>query len=166
MSTQEQINDEDCQPKAILPSIFSPTTGLDSAVTFAFTRMCYNTWFEGRCWRDVYKLLLDAFRLRLVTQRDLVGKSRRILEEEKSEIVDGLRNFIHLAEAVHELLPQDWNWVHAILCEGLACYHDTAEWYSLEYLPNEDEIAERYQDGLFSRAASDLCQARLRHRRW
>lgn len=150
MSNQEQAKDEGYQPQATFSSTLSPTTGLDDPVTFAFSRLCYNTWFEGRCWTDVFKLLIDSYRLRVATQRDLDGKSRRVPKKEKREVADGLRKFLRLAEAVPELLPQEWNWVLAARCKVLARHGDgITNWYSLDYLPNEDEIAERYQDSFF-----------------
>ncbi|KND90042.1 hypothetical protein TOPH_05350 [Tolypocladium ophioglossoides CBS 100239] len=151
MSTPEQIKDEDHRHKATVPVMLSPKTGLDDPVTFAFTRLTYNTWFEGRRWTDVFKLLIDSYRLRLATQRDLDGKPRRVPDEERREVANGLRRFLHLAEEVPGLLPQEWNWVHATRCKLLAgCDEDITNWYSLEYLPNEDEITEWYEDDFFS----------------
>ncbi|POR38511.1 Uncharacterized protein TPAR_01298 [Tolypocladium paradoxum] len=150
MSTQEQTMDENHQPNATAPLARSPRVGLDNPVTFAFTRLTYNTWFEGRCWTDVFKLLIDAYRLRLAAQRDLDGKPRRVPDEEKREVADGLRKFLDLAEEVPGLLPLGWNWVHAARCRILAGRNDDiTNWYSLEYLPNEDEMVEWYEDLFF-----------------
>ncbi|PNY27807.1 Uncharacterized protein TCAP_02267 [Tolypocladium capitatum] len=149
MSTPVQTKDEGHRPNPTVPVMLSPMTGLDDPVTFAFHRLTYNTWFEGRCWTDVFKLIIESYRLRVATQRDLDGKPRHVPNDEKRAVADGLRKFLHLAEEVPELLPKEWNWVHAARCKVLAGDEDIKNWYSLEYLPNEDEIAEWYQDNFF-----------------
>ena len=91
---------------------------LDVIVEQPFHKLQAKTWLHGRSEQDVYKLLVDTYRLRLDEECAYPGlcHSIRIPSNTEKEMVEEFRRFLELAELRTGLLPTWWSDEKAIAC--------------------------------------------------
>src|SRR5438093_370604 len=89
-------------------SLLPPTKGLEQANVKPFTRLDNGTWLHDRPEKDVYRLLIDAYRLR--AEDDLVYEDKRGADSiyaGQPDSLEDFRRFLARVEAAGEgaLLP-------------------------------------------------------------
>lgn len=126
----------------------SPPKGLEKGVTFPFTRLDNGTWLHDRSERDVYGLLIDAYRLRVEDMYNLEG------EADADSIYGGAANgrrgfqrFLGRVESCPGLLPSWWDATKKKDCQVLGM--TTSQWYDLRSAVEKSDIIENYGDPQF-----------------
>jgi splicing suppressor protein 51 len=126
----------------------SPPKGLDQPISMPFTRLENGTWLHDRPEIDVYRLLVDAYRLRVedtyVMEGDLMEGS---IYAGNTDGLRGFRDFLRKAATVSGLLPPWWNNEKKAACEQLGM--DTSQWSDLRCAVQKHNIIEQYGDPQF-----------------
>jgi splicing suppressor protein 51 len=119
-----------------------PPKGLSVAIDKPFHRLDDQTWVHGRPENDVYKLLIDAYRLRMEDDYNLEGSV------EEGSIYSGAANaresfqrFLRLAEGRVGLLPPWWSREKAAECIAVGMSHS---WSSLASMIEKSDVIEHY----------------------
>ncbi|KAL6827456.1 hypothetical protein J3E69DRAFT_355354 [Trichoderma sp. SZMC 28015] len=126
----------------------SPTKGLKLPISMPFTRLDEGTWLHNRPETDVYKLLVDAYRLRVEDTHTFKGEAM-----EDSVYAGckngrrGFRKFLRTAATIPGLLPPWWNKEKSAACVKLGM--DPSQWQNLRCTAKKREIMEHYGDHLF-----------------
>ena len=110
-------------------SIQAPNTAghaqaLDVNIKKPFHRLHAKTWLHGRSERDVYKLLIDTYRLRLVENNNLTGNvniDRPYGSATADSGISGFRRFLRMAQRLAGLLPEWWCPAKATECIQMGC---------------------------------------------
>jgi splicing suppressor protein 51 len=116
--------------------------GLSVAVDEPFHRLHAKTWIHDRPEQDVYKILIDTYRLRMEDNFNLEG-------EADSDGVyggapdgrQGFRRFLRLAETRPGLLPSWWSQEKAAECEAVGA---RAGWSSLSSAVEKADVIKHY----------------------
>jgi len=122
-----------------------PPQALLDELTKPFHHLHTRTWLHGRPVKDVYKLLVDTFRLRqadnwnLEKQRD----SDSVYSGAPNSL-SGFRRFLGLAEGRKGLLPPWWSAEYREACVASGIEEG---WSSLAVRREKGEIIEHYKNG-------------------
>ncbi|KAK5998684.1 hypothetical protein PT974_01066 [Cladobotryum mycophilum] len=126
----------------------SPPQGLDGPITKPFTRLEKGTWLHGRSERDVYRLLIDAYRLRV---EDLYNLDNDIDEGSiyagRSSGIRGFKRFLRRTAKRRAMLPPWWNEEKQKECEALGMEPD--QWWDLRRAVEKQSIIDHYGDFQF-----------------
>ncbi|POR38376.1 Uncharacterized protein TPAR_01418 [Tolypocladium paradoxum] len=129
-------------------SSLSPPKGLDRGVAKPFTRLDNGTWLHDRSETDVYRLLIDAYRLRVEDTYTVEG------DIEADSIYGGapdgrrgLGRFLDLATRRRGLLPPWWNPEKRAACVRLGM--DASQWCDLRCAVEKSDIVDHYGDRFF-----------------
>ncbi|KAL7621082.1 hypothetical protein AAE478_008394 [Parahypoxylon ruwenzoriense] len=125
----------------------SPPRGLEQPITKPFSRLDNGTWLHDRPETDVYRLLIDAYRLRVT--------------DDCSGDPDRLRGFQHFLDLVasRKLLPPWWTHEKGEACKTLAM--DPSQWQHLQRTINKSDIIEHYGDKHFPMQLRMLAEAAI-----
>ncbi|RDW72369.1 zinc finger MYND domain-containing protein [Aspergillus mulundensis] len=101
------------------------------------------TWLHDRPYDDVYKLLIDTYRLRMYNQWALQGHADEdsIYASGVSDGYAGFSRFLRLVERRYGLLPDDWSYSDVVDCVN---YGLRNEWSDLNGKVNETSIFAYY----------------------
>lgn len=135
--------DKNSNPSPVNPARPAAPKNLSAAVDKPFHRLDTKSWLHDRPKQDVYKLLIDAYRLRMEDNFTLEGK------RETDSIYGGCRDgrvgfrrFLRLAgKASGAVLPPWWTADHAAECEEAGL---RGGWSSLASKVGKSEIMEHY----------------------
>ncbi|KAH6892426.1 hypothetical protein B0T10DRAFT_294595 [Thelonectria olida] len=126
----------------------SPPKGLDGGISQPFTRLDNNTWLHGRSESDVFRLLLEAYRLRTEDDYNMEGNADADgLYGGNPDGLPGFRRFLNAAERRPGLLPDWWNAEKRKACEGLGL--DEKCWQNLKCAIEKSDVIEHYGDPQF-----------------
>jgi len=126
----------------------SPLKGLEKALDKPFTRLDSGTWLHDRPENDVYRLLIDTYRMRM--EDNYVFDQENTPGSVYTGAPDGLvgfQRFLQLAAAQSGLLPVWWNSEKQAACEQLGM--DSDEWCSLRCCVEKQDVVKHYGDPLF-----------------
>ncbi|KAF3403106.1 hypothetical protein DPV78_004284 [Talaromyces pinophilus] len=122
-----------------------PPKGLTAAIDKPFHRLNDKTWLHNRPEQDVYKLLIDCYRLRMEDVYNLEG------EADEDSIYGGAANggrafqrFLSLAQSRRGLLPSWWSEEKASECMRLGMRN--SGWSSLSSAVEKSDIVEHFGD--------------------
>lgn len=129
-------------------SRLSPPKGLEQAITNPFTKLDNETWLHNRPEEDVYRLLLDVYRLRIEDDYKLTGD----VDEDSvyaghPDSLAGFRLFLDKIEARASLLPSWWTPEKRTACETLGM--DASQWQDLRHAVQKSDIISHYGDQRF-----------------
>ena len=117
---------------------------LEKHVSKPFTRLDENAWIHDRPEKDVYKLLIDSFRMRQEDSSTIDGDvDQKSIYTGASDSTAGFRKFIQLASKRPNLLPSWWNTEKLEECENFGLGDN---WSNLKRKVNKAEITEHYGD--------------------
>ena len=121
-----------------------PTKGLDTPIEKPFTKLSAKTWLHDRSEKDVFKLLIDAYRLRMKDNYKFTGdvETDSIYNEAPSG-VPGFRRFVHKAEQKAGLLPPWWKPQKVNECVASAGTTRN-DWSNLSHTVEKSDIMEHY----------------------
>ncbi|KAI1148153.1 putative MYND domain protein [Nemania diffusa] len=133
-------------PKA--GTVLSPPKGLDTPITKPFTRIDNHTYLHDRPEDDVYRLLIDAYRLRVEDEYKFEGEAAiDSLYGGASSGIVGFRKFLRRAGSRAGLLPPWWNAEKVKACEKFGM--STEHWQDLRCAVEKSDIIEHYGDSRF-----------------
>ncbi|KAL6868777.1 hypothetical protein ACO1O0_000095 [Amphichorda felina] len=123
-----------------------PHKGLERTIDKPFTRLDQGTWLHDRPETDVYRLLIDTYRLRLEDNYIFEG----VVEEdsiygEASNELAGFQRFLDLVATRAGLLPPWWSASKRKECESFGM--DGLQWQDLRRQIEKGDIVEHYGDG-------------------
>ncbi len=121
--------------------------GLAQPLNKPFTRLDNGTWLHSRPERDVYRLLIDAYRLH--TEDTWVIDRKRVegsLYTKSSDGLEGFRRYLDKVETVRggKLLPAWWNAEKRKACEELGM--DASQRCDLRKKVSKADIIDQYGD--------------------
>lgn len=121
-----------------------PTKNLDTPIEKPFTKLSAKTWLHDRSEKDVFKLLIDAYRLRMEDNYTFTGDVEidSIYNEAPSGVY-GFRRFVHEAEQKAGLLPPWWKPQKVNECVGSAGTTRN-DWSNLSHAVEKSDIMEQY----------------------
>ncbi|KAL4901451.1 amidase signature domain-containing protein [Aspergillus multicolor] len=101
------------------------------------------TWLHDRPYDDVYKLLIDTYRLRMYNQWSLTHQADEdsIYAPRATDGYAGFSRFLELVDRRCDLLPDDWSYSDVVDCVN---YGLRNEWSSLNCKVNETSIFAYY----------------------
>ena len=120
-------------------------SNLQKQIPNPFTRLDNNTYLHDRPEQDVYKLLIDSFRLRQednFVQEKKKDKNSIYTGAENSS--DGFRRFLQVAASRNNLLPPWWNADKQKECEDVGL--NGADESSLKRKLYKQEVQDKYGD--------------------
>lgn len=132
----------------IAGTMLSPPKGLDQPISEPFTRLDNGTWLHDRPEKDVYRLLIDAYRLRVEDYYKLEGEADAdSLYGGAPNGLKGFKNFLRLAGSRRGLLPPWWNAEKQRECEDFGM--DSSQFQDLRCAVEKSDLIEHYGDPRF-----------------
>ncbi|GME25498.1 hypothetical protein M1813_003692 [Neofusicoccum parvum] len=124
----------------------TPPKNLSVQIDKPFTRLDSGTWLHDRPEKDVYKLLIDTFRLRLNDDYNLeaINTDGSVFAGERNSL-PAFRKFLRKLESRQDLLPPWWNEQKKAECIAAGMV-GAPDWSSLEAAPKKSDILEHYGD--------------------
>lgn len=128
------------------PSTATSFKNLATAITHPFHKLEARIWLHDRPEDDVYKLLIDTFRLRINDDYKFSAiKTKGSIYAGRSDSLSAFYRYLHLAESRQGLLPPWWSSENSAACVALSM-NDPEGWYSLRFGPEKGDINEHYGD--------------------
>ncbi|KPM35422.1 hypothetical protein AK830_g11166 [Neonectria ditissima] len=139
----------------------SPPKGLDKPVSQPFTRLDNNTWLHDRSETDVYRLLIDSYRLRVEDDYSFDGDAPRdSIYGGSPNGLKGFNRYLNTAQSRKGLLPDWWDQKKRSAC--LALGMDSSQWQDLRCAVEKSDIIEHYGDAQFPMQLRMFAEAVLR----
>ncbi|KAF5674931.1 MYND domain-containing protein [Fusarium heterosporum] len=126
----------------------SPTKGLESGLPDPFTHLDRGTYLHNRPEKDVYRLLIDVYRLRADDMYNLEGEADE--DGLYGGAPDGLRSFKRFLQKVAArkgLLPSWWTPEKQRECEEFGM--GDSQWQDLKTSTSKQEVIDHYGDPRF-----------------
>ncbi|ODA78632.1 hypothetical protein RJ55_06014 [Drechmeria coniospora] len=147
-----KVHKKSCSKLASITAIravnLSPRQGLEQGIPFPYAALDSRTWLHNRPKMDVYRLLIDAYRLRIEDMRNLGGKADAdSIYGGAADGLQGFRRFLGRVQCRADLLPRWWNESKKRDCEALGL--TSAQWYHLDKAVTEDDMVQRYGEYQF-----------------
>ncbi|KAH6844553.1 hypothetical protein B0I37DRAFT_164930 [Chaetomium sp. MPI-CAGE-AT-0009] len=143
-----QIEDWEAHKK-VCGTKLSPRRRLDQPIDKPFTRLANGTWLHDRPEKDVYRILIDAYRLRALDDHTAEGGAlgdSQIYGGVSSQ-VRGFRRFLRFANSLSGLLPPWWDAEKRLECESFAM--GPSRFQYLRSAVNSGAIMKHYYDARF-----------------
>ena len=122
----------------------SPSKGRKGGVAKPFTRLDNGTWLHGRSEKDVFQLLIDAYRLRMDDMHKMEGRADAdSLYGGAKDGSQGFKGFLDRVERAG-LLPSWWNAQKREECKKFGL---TSNWHDLRRKVAKADIIDHYGDG-------------------
>jgi splicing suppressor protein 51 len=113
-----------------------------------FTNLIRGTWLHDRPEIDVYRLLIDAYRLRVEDIYKMEGKLMEgSIYDHNPDGLLGFQSFLRSAATIPDLLPPWWNDEKKAACERLGM--DASQWSDLRCAVEKSDVIEQYGDPQF-----------------
>ncbi|KAH8904999.1 hypothetical protein BR93DRAFT_999029 [Coniochaeta sp. PMI_546] len=132
--------------------VLSPPKGLDAPIADAFTHLGNGTWLHGRSQKDVYRLLIDVYCLRLEDNYVFTGDiPTNSFYGGTADGTPGFRRFLSRIEKKNRsLLPDWWSDEEKAQCIAFGRRRGTKEWSCLAHAVEKSDIDEHYGDRFFA----------------
>lgn len=129
-------------------SDLSPPKGLDKAIAKPYTAIDNRTYLHDRSEKDVYRLLIDIFRMRMEDDYNLDGdaESDSVYDGSEHSLVS-FRRFLDTIAKRPGLLPPWWTAEKRKACEAFGM--DKSNWQNLYSTVEKSDIIEHYGDPRF-----------------
>lgn len=128
-------------------STYSPPRlkNLDVHIANPFTKLDEGKFLYDRTQKDVFKLLIDSFRLRQADEANLEGKvTPNSLYIGAASGIGLFRQYLAKAGTIPNLLPPWWNAEKKKECEE---FGESGAWSDLRTKVSKQEVIEHYGDG-------------------
>ncbi|KAF4952093.1 hypothetical protein FSARC_12725 [Fusarium sarcochroum] len=126
----------------------SPSKGLDQPVSDPFARLDTGKYLHNRPEKDVYRLLIDAYRLRVEDIYNLEGEAEAdSLYSGASDGLAGFKCFLSKVSKKKGLLPSWWTPEKQKECEEFGM--DSSQWQDLRTAAGKQGIIDHYGDSRF-----------------
>lgn len=135
----------DSRLRIVRATDLSPPKGLESGVRDPFTRLDKGTWLHDRPEKDVFRLLIDAYRLRVEDTYNMDGEVEAdSIYDGKSDGLQGFKRFLGRVAARAGMLPPWWNDDKQANCEVLGMTR--GQWHGLGCAITKGDIIDYYDD--------------------
>ncbi|KAK8084713.1 hypothetical protein PG997_005984 [Apiospora hydei] len=139
----------DCQKADWKSHKKSPPRGLDGPIYKPYTHLHERKWLHDRPEKDVYRLLIDCYRMRMADYVKFDGLAEAgSVQGGAADPEPSFRCFLQAVEAKPELLPPWWDDVKKEACVQLGRSGD--DWSRLRCAVEKDEVVEHYGDTSFA----------------
>ncbi|KJK60933.1 MYND finger [Aspergillus parasiticus SU-1] len=113
-----------------------------------FHQLYSKRWLHDRPEKDVYKLLIDTYRMKMEDQYTIEGEvDEDSIYSGRPDSRDGFRRFLRLVEKKRGLLPSWWSPEKAKACMAYGLNKDN--WSSLDCCAKKSDFIEHYGDSTF-----------------
>ncbi|KAF2820249.1 hypothetical protein CC86DRAFT_374458 [Ophiobolus disseminans] len=117
---------------------------LETHIPNPFTKLVEGTYLHDRPEKDVYKLLIDSFRMRQADDKNLENKiAPRSINSGASSSIEPFRKYLDLAATRKNLLPPWWNAEKRKECEA---FGESGAWQDLRRDVTKQQVINRYGD--------------------
>jgi mitochondrial splicing suppressor protein 51 len=142
-----KVHKKACSKQANANSFgLTPPNGLAQPISKPFTRLFEKKWLHDRPEDDVYRVLIDAYRLSV--HDELVLHSKTASSNIDVSLSDmGLRRLLDHVESREGMMPAWWTVEKRQACLALAS--EDSQWYSLKKAVDRTEIAQQYGSEAF-----------------
>lgn len=124
--------------------------GLDGCVDKPFTRLDKGTWLHDRSEKDVYRLLIDSFRMRIEDNYSLdADNTQGTVYAGEPHSLPGFRRYLNKVASRPGLLPPWWTAEKRAECERLGMDHGQHNWCDLGCAIEKHDVIEHYGDSKF-----------------
>ncbi|KAK3361882.1 putative MYND domain protein [Lasiosphaeria ovina] len=124
------------------------SSALDAAVSDPFTRLDNGTWLYDRPEKDVFHLLIDAYRMRMEDNYKIDGKcDEDSIYGGSRDGVAGFQRFLDKVASKRGLLPAWWNEEKKAECVRYGQGEDP--WARLDSAVEKADVSDHYNDGRF-----------------
>ncbi|KAF2967609.1 hypothetical protein GQX73_g6007 [Xylaria multiplex] len=121
-----------------------PDAALSKKVASPFYRLQRGDYLQGLPATDIYKLLIDAYRLRVEDNKAYAGtRGEDSIYGNAHDGLEGFRNFINRAKEIPRMLPPWWSDKKQAECEGLGRLKG---WSSLSCKIDGADVRSHYND--------------------
>jgi splicing suppressor protein 51 len=122
--------------------------GLSVTISKPFHRLDDRTWLHDRPEEDVYRLLIDTYRLRMEDNFKLEGRAETdsIYHGNVPDGRKGFQRFLYLAQSHPGLLPSWWSQEKVTGCVAVGM--KKGEWSDLARRIEKDDLSEHYGNPL------------------
>ncbi|KAK8069432.1 hypothetical protein PG994_006048 [Apiospora phragmitis] len=131
----------------------SRTRSLDQPISKPYTRLHDRKWLHDRPEKDVYRLLIDCYRMRMEDKCKIDGRAEAgSVQAGASNLEQSFRRLLHVAEAKPDLLPPWWDDGKKEACVKLVRRsggEDGGGWSCLSRAATKEEIIEHYGNPQF-----------------
>lgn len=132
-------------------SKWSPPKGLEAPISIPFTRLWLGTWLHERPEQDIYRILIDTYRLRMDDMFVTTGQTEEdSIYNGNPTGLSGFHRFMGMAAATEGLLPPWWDEDAARECGRRGLPTLGLAQYMLSAKISEKLIAGRYGDPTFA----------------
>lgn len=130
----------------------SPPQGLDAPIAKPFTHLDNGTWLHGRPEADVYRLLIDAYRMRIEDDYTMDGDvALDSIYGGAEDCTVGFRRFLtRIEKKKRALLPDWWSDAKKAECIAFGRRGGTENWSDLACPVEKADITEHYRDARFA----------------
>ncbi|KAH8175800.1 MYND finger domain-containing protein [Sarocladium implicatum] len=119
----------------------SPPKGLEQPIAKPFSKLVGKTWIHDRPEKDVFRLLVDAYRLRVNDDINFGGDTG------VPDVVAGFDRFLSQASSRANLLPPWWSTEKQSQCKAFGSGED--RWCNLAFSVEKADIIDHYGDPQF-----------------
>jgi len=120
---------------------------LEKNVDKPFHKLDAKTWLHDRPEKDVYKLLIDSYRLSLDDDFNFESvRDRNTLYGGAADSLRGFQSFLNLAQMRQTILPSWWSEDKAKACEAFGM--EQGNWHSLRKKVTKGDLMKKYEDQL------------------
>ncbi|KAI1128618.1 putative MYND domain protein [Nemania abortiva] len=135
-------------PSASAGATLSPPKGLEKPITKPFTRIDNHTYLHDRPEEDVYRVLIDAYRLRADDENKFEGRAPAdSLYGSAESGIAGFREFLRQAASRPGLLPPWWDAEKEEACKDFGM--NKKHWQDLHRRADKSDIIGHYGDPRF-----------------
>ncbi|KAE8143738.1 hypothetical protein BDV38DRAFT_276818 [Aspergillus pseudotamarii] len=121
---------------------------LEAFIERPFHQLHSKSWLHNRPEKDVYKLLIDTYRMKTEDQYTIEGEvDEDSIYSGQPDSRYGFRRFLRLVEQKPDLLPSWWSPEKANACVAYGLNKDN--WSSLDCCAEKGDFIERYGDSTF-----------------
>ena len=117
----------------------------------AFAALDNGTWLENRAEADVFKLLVDAYRLRVQDDYKFGGDANEDSLYGNDDPAEGFSRFLRNAERIRKPLPSWWTPAKTLACGSWAeqLMRDGGTWSNLSCAVGKSDIIDHYGHPMF-----------------
>jgi mitochondrial splicing suppressor protein 51 len=138
----------------------SPPKGVDAGITKPFNRLDNGTWLHRRSEKDVFRLLIDAYRMRVEDDYTMAGDvDADSLYGGAPDGRAGFRRFVRLASKKMGLLPAWWTAAKANQAVAFGMRDEPDAWQDLRCAIEKSDVFEHYGDSQFPMQLRMFAQA-------
>jgi splicing suppressor protein 51 len=123
------------------------TKNLSTPIETPFHKLHTGIWLHDRCEKDVFKLLIDTFRLRYIDEYTFEGKiNNGTVQAGEENSKPAFQQFLNLVQSKSGILPPWWSIDKTEECVAFGM--ESGDWSDLHHAVDKQGIIDHYGEGL------------------